>query len=180
MKSTRSNGAPVVSNGGRRQIEAVVLVVLDREQARERGRGAKPASATALTSPRLPPDSSPVVSNGAVASRVIRLITPPIASEPYSADAAPFTTSTCSRRADRLAIEVDHAALDAAAAEQRLAVEQHQHLARIDALDLLAGRAGGFQPRREITPGTSRSNSADGLRAAFFDLAARQHRRHWC
>ncbi len=81
MKSTRSNGAPVVSKvvGVRSKPSLRWCSTENKPEKRSRR---MPASATALTSPRLPPDSSPVVSNGAVASRVIMLITPPIASEP--------------------------------------------------------------------------------------------------
>ena len=76
----------------------------------------------------------------------------------------------------RLAIEIDHAALDAAAAEQRLAVHQHQHLARIDTLNLLAAGAGGFGSAARQHARHFAQQLRHRLRSALFHEASRQHR----
>ncbi len=78
--------------------------------------------------------------------------------------------------AGRLAIEIDHAALDAARTQQRLPVEQHQHLPGIDALNLLARGSGRFAAAARHHAGNLAQHLRHRLRSALFDLAARQHR----
>ena len=153
MKSTRSNGAPVVSTvvGVRSKPSLRWCSIENKPEKRSRR---MPASATALTSPRLPPDSSPrgIERRGGIAGDHV--------------DHAADRVGTVQRRRGalhhfdllqagrRLAIEVDHAALDAAGAEQRLAVEQDQHLARVDAPGSARRPRRRFRlPRREIHAG---------------------------
>ncbi len=74
-----------------------------------------------------------------------------------------------------LAIEIEHAALDAARPDERLAVEQHEDLPRVETLDLFAGCTSPFGIASGEHARQLAQHLADGLRSGVLHPIAADH-----